>query len=237
MKTHVLRTLAGSTQHTIAVELHRRALALLAGTAPDPASSPTAAAAPAGAAPSLSAAAPPPATSPAVEDIRQERLPSTDRWDVNEAPASCCLRLRVGEIEILYTMRDVSDAELTGRVQHLVPWVQDILDQARERQALLDTLRQQREVASASSASQATDVPPDLQARIDQAVQQALAAQQAASNGTPPANGQASEAETPAVPEGWCDLHQIAMERRSNARGSWWSHWIASEKRYCKGKA
>jgi len=52
-----------------------------------------------------------------------------------------------------------------------------------------------------------------------------------------PANGQAPEAETPAVPEGWCDLHQIAMERRSNARGSWWSHWLASDKRYCKGKA
>jgi len=28
----------------------------------------------------------------------------------------------------MYTMRDVSDAELTGRVQHLVPWVQDVLD-------------------------------------------------------------------------------------------------------------
>jgi len=26
------------------------------------------------------------------------------------------------------------------------------------------------------------------------------------------------------------------MEQRSNARGSWWSHWLASEQRYCKGK-
>ena len=35
----------------------------------------------------------------------------------------------------------------TGRVQHLVPWVQDVLDQARERQAQLETLRQQRAAA------------------------------------------------------------------------------------------
>jgi hypothetical protein len=57
-------------------------------------------------------------------------------------------------------------------------------------------------------------------------VQQALAAH-APSHGTPPANG--------AVPV--CPLHQVVMEQRSNARGSWWSHWLASEKRYCKGKA
>ena len=42
----------------------------------------------------------------------------------------------------MYTMRDVSDAALTSRVQHLVPWVHDVLDQARERQGHLDTLRQ-----------------------------------------------------------------------------------------------
>src|SRR6266481_1137972 len=104
------------------------------------------------------------------------------RWAVTEAPASCCLRLRIGELELMYTMRDVSDAELTSRVQHLVPWVQDVLDQARERQTLLDTLRQQREAAhTAPSASapptpQAPSAPADLQALLQQAVQQALAA-------------------------------------------------------------
>src|SRR3989442_5357242 len=86
------------------------------------------------------------------------------RWDVHEAPASCCLRLRFGELELLYTMRDVSDAELTSRVQHLVPWVQDLLDEARERQAHLDTLRQQREAAPTAPSA-----PADLQAIIPQA--------------------------------------------------------------------
>jgi hypothetical protein len=229
-------------QHRLAVELHRRALALLASTAS--ASSPTAAGAPAGAAPPPSAEAPPAATPAAAEDPRQDRLPSADRWDVNEAPASCCLWLRVGEIEILYTMRDVSDAELTGRVQHLVPWVQDILDQARERQALLDTLRQQREAAQTASytpalaTAQAADTPADLEVRIQQAVQQALAAPQASSHDhrTTAAQSQTPEAEPPAVPAGWCALHQVPMEQRSNAKGTWYSHWVASEQRYCKGK-
>src|SRR5262249_10453563 len=87
--------------HTLAVELHRRALALLDSTAP--ASRPTAAAAPASAAPPPSAEAAPAAPAPA-EDTRQERLPSADRREVTEAPASCCLRLRVGDLEIRYTI-------------------------------------------------------------------------------------------------------------------------------------
>src|SRR5712692_8110026 len=91
--------------------------------------------------------------------------------------------------------------------------------------------------APTPSTLQPTPPPVDLQVLLQQAVQQALAAHQTTSNGTSPANGQAPEAKTPAVPEGWCALHQIAMERRSNARGSWWSHWLASDKRYCKGKA
>ncbi len=173
-------------KHRLAVELHRRALALLAATTP--ASSPTAAGAPAGAAPPPNADAPPAATPPAAEAAHQTQLPSADRWDVHEAPASCCLRLRIDEIELMYTMRDVSDAELTSRVQHLVPWVQDVLDQARERQAHLDALRQQREAASAGPTTVPQPLPPtppaDLQALMQQAVHQALAAPQ------PPSVGQ-----------------------------------------------
>jgi len=233
-------------KHTLAVELHRRALAVLDGTVLAPLSSPisSAVAAPAGAAPRISADALPAATPTApAEDTRQDRLPSADRWEVTEAPASCCLRLRIGEIELMYTMRDVSDAELTSRVQHLVPWVQDVLDQARERQTHLDTLRQQREAASASSASQATDAPADLQGRIDQAVQQALAAWQVTSNGTPPTNGHApADARPPGqgtradTPSGYCALHGVTMEQRSNAKGAWYSHWLAAEARWCRGK-
>jgi hypothetical protein len=149
-------------------------------------------------------------------------------------------------------MRDVSDAELTSRVQHLVPWVQDVLDQARERQTLLDTLRRQREAVQTASDAPALPTPPatvpqaDVQELIRQAVQQALAAQQAPSNGTPPATGHGSDVQAPpsqghgpAAANGatpFCHGHQVAMEQRSNAKGTWWSHWLASEQRYCKGK-
>jgi hypothetical protein len=228
-------------KHSLAVELHRRALTLLDDMAGAQASSTTASftvAAHAGAAPASCAAALPATLPPAAADICQHRLSSADRWAVTEAPASCCLRWRVGDLEMLYTMRDVTDAELTSRVQHLLPWLQDLLDQACERQALLDTLRQQREATSAAAASHAPDTPADLHARIDHAVQQALAAQQATSHGhrTAAAQGQAPEAETPAAPTGWGALHQMPMEQRSNTKGTWYSHWLADEQRYCKGK-
>ena len=224
---------------------------MLDGTALAPLSSTisSAAAAPVGAAPCPRADAPPVATPASTEDLGQDRLPSADRWEVTEAPASCCLRLRIGDIKLMYTMRDVSDAELTSRVQHLVPWVQDVLDQARERQTHLDTFRQQREAAQtasntpASAASQATAVSADLEACIQQAVQQALATQQATSQGTPPANGHGPadtkprRQGTPAdTPSGYCALHGVTMEQRSNANGSWSSHWLAAEARWCRGK-
>jgi hypothetical protein len=226
-------------KHTLAVELHRRALAVLDGTALAPLSRTisSAVAARTGATPCPHADAPPAATPASTEDLRQDHLPSADRWEVTEAPASCCLRLRIGDIELMYTMRDVSDPELTSRVQHLVPWVQDVLDQARERQAHLDILRQQREATQGPVPPPQGSTPPatvsqvDVQALIQQAVQRALAVQQPPSHGQAPANGTAT-----ASPADWCPLHQVSMEQRSNAKGSWYSHWLTSEKRYCKGK-
>ena len=237
-------------KHALAVELHRRALVLLDGTASAPASSPTAVAAPAGAAPRVSAEAPPAATPPAIEDTRQERLPSANRWDVTEAPASCCLRLRVGELEILYTMRDITDAELTSRVQYLVPWVQDVLDQARERQAHLEALRQQRNAASTAPAVpqlppptvSPASVPTDLQALLQQAVQQVLAtAANGQTSGTPPpappSNGTAPSAPEPDDQQtGFCSLHQVPMAQKQNARGTFYGHWLTAEQRHCNGR-
>jgi hypothetical protein len=220
----------GSTpcKHVLAVLIHTRAQDL---AAPSPRPTPPAAA----------AGAPAPA-----KPTRQGRLPSADRWAVTEAPASCCLRLRVGELELMYTMRDVSDAELTSRVQHLVPWVQDVLDQARERQAQLETLRQQRAAAKVAPDAPAqppvptpppASVPADLQTLLQQAVQQALAAQ---------ANGQAPSPPAPAAPSGaapddqqtgFCSIHQAEMTQHTDpASGdTWYSHYLEDAQRYCKG--
>ena len=60
-------------KHTLAVELHRRALVLLEGTAPAPAAA---------------------------------------LWGTTEAPASCNIKLRVGNMELMYTARDIDDATL-----------------------------------------------------------------------------------------------------------------------------
>ena len=83
-------------------------------------------------------------------------------------------------------------------MQHLVPWVQDLVDQDRERQTQLDTLRQQRDAAAGQAAvlppppSVPTVSPPtDVQALIQQAVKQTLAAQAAASKDQPAATSQA----------------------------------------------
>jgi len=140
---------------------------------------------------------------------------------------------------------------------HLMPWVQDLVDQARERQTLLDTLRQQREAAHAAPAAPAPSAPQpptppvDLQALLQQAVQQALA-EHAPSHGTPPANGQALSAPPPAPPSngtaaatgaapddqqtGFCSIHQVAMEQKQNARGTFYGHWLAAEQRHCNGR-
>jgi len=228
-------------KHLLTVRIHALAQALLAPSA-------RAATPPAPAAPAAKPARQPKPAALAAPQAAPVSPPAAARWHVQEAPASCCVRVRVGELELMYTMRDTTDAELTGRVQHLVPWVQDLLDQARERQAQLAALRQQREAATAAPAAplQAPaptlpppSVPPDLQALLQQAVQQALAAQAAV-------NGQAHGTPPPAPPSTgtaaanggapFCHVHQAPLELRTNDRGSWWSHWVASEKRYCKGE-
>ena len=213
-------------KHALAVQIHQQAAAALL--------------------PSASPAAPQAATPP--QPTPQGPPPSADRWHVTEAPASCCLRLRVGELELLYTMRDVSDAELTGRVQHLVPWVQDLLDQARERQAHLEALRQQREAAKAAPAVTPPALPPapatvpaDLQALLQQAVQQALAAANGQAHSTPPpaalSNGTAPSGIAPDDQQtGFCSIHQVQMEQKQNARGVFYGHWLADEQRHCNGR-
>jgi hypothetical protein len=146
----------------------------------------------------------------------------------------------------MYIMRDVSDAELTGRVQHLVPWVQDLVDQARERQTLLDTLRQPREATPTAPAPPVAPAPqtPSAPADLQALIQQALAAQ-AAANGMapsvpPPAPPSMGTAANGAVPDdqqtGFCSLHQVPMAQKQNARGTFYGHWLAAEQRHCNGR-
>jgi hypothetical protein len=219
-------------KHTLAVELHRRALALLEGTAPTPASS----AAPA--APSASpaaAAATPPAALPTAPST-----PASAAWDVHEAPVSSCFKIRVGALEWTHTMRGTDDAELQPRLQTILPTLRDIA-------AALEAMHAEREAAKAAPAAprppapQPASAPADLQALIQQAVQQALAAANGQAPGTPPPapphHGAAPSAPEPDDQQtGFCSIHQVQMEQKSNERGTWYSHWLRGEQQHCKGR-
>ena len=223
-------------KHTLAVELHGRALAVLQGPAaePAPASSPTPAA-PSASLPAA-AAAPPPAVPSAPS------APASSAWNVHEAPASACFKFRVGNLELLYTLRGVDDTELQRRITATLPTLQDIIEACEERAAQRVAERAAAQAAQAAQAQQAQHAPADLPALLQQAVQQALAAQ---ANGAAPSTPPPAAPSTPqrqAKPKtgdqatGFCSLHNVAMEPHENERGSWYSHWLPEDERHCKGR-
>jgi hypothetical protein len=226
-------------KHTLAVELHRRALAVVEGTAP--------AASPAPPAPSASqaaAAAAPPAALPSAPSA-----PASHAWDVHEAPASACFKFRVGNMELMYTLRGIDDAELQRRITATLPTLQEVIEACEERAAQRAAAREAAQAAQAQPAPQAppapqpTSAPADLQTLLQQAVQQALAAQ---ANGqspstpppAPPSNGAAPSSAAPDDQQtGFCSLHQAAMTRHTDpdSGDTWYSHYLEDEQRYCKG--
>jgi hypothetical protein len=218
---------AAFCKHTLAVELHRRALALLDGTAYAAAAAPSAS-------PAAAVAAAPPAVPP--------HAPTSAAWDVHEAPVSSCFKIRVGALEWTHTMRARDDAELETRLQAFLPTFRAIT-------AALEALHAEREAAKAAPAAPAQ--PPaapaavpqaDLQALLQQAVQQALAAHaNGQAQGTlPPAAPSSSAAANGAAPDdqqtGFCSMHQVPMERKQNDRGVFYGHWLADEQRHCNGR-
>src|SRR6266849_1747880 len=86
-------------KHLLAVEVHLGALGL-AAPVPEP-----------------SAAVPEPSAA----------VPSTASLPISEAPASLNIKLRVGNMELMYTMRAVADLKLQRRATMSLPWLQDIL--------------------------------------------------------------------------------------------------------------
>jgi hypothetical protein len=204
-------------KHTLAVELHRRAVELFHGTDAEPV--PTSSVTPG--APSVTPGAP--------------SAPASRAWDVHEAPASACFKFRVGNMELLYTLRGIDDAELQRRMTATLPTLQDIIEACEERAAQRVAERAAAQAAQAQQAPAPESAPADLQALLQQAVQQALAAANGAAPGTPPRvpPSTSTAAANGGVPV--CPIHQVAMELRTNERGSWWSHRLADGS-YCKGK-
>jgi hypothetical protein len=128
----------------------------------------------------------------------------------------------------MYTLRGIDDAELQRRITATLPTLQEVIEACEERAAQAQQAPQVQPPAGA---------PADLQALLQQAVQQARAAQ---ANGTVPVNGQAKgHATRPGKPSdqqtGHCSLHDVEMELRQNERGAWYSHYLEDDGRYCKG--
>jgi hypothetical protein len=125
-------------KHYLAVRIHTRATALLQGTGPAPV---------------------PERTEPSA---RQPDTPASAAWDVHEAPASTCFRFRIGNMELMHTMRGVDDAEILARIKDTLPLLHDIIDACEDRYA---ARLAEREAAKAAPAQQAQPPAPPAQAQ------------------------------------------------------------------------
>jgi len=201
-------------KHLLAVEIHLGALGLVPPDGPAP------------------AAAEEPA--PVQDPAPTAPPPSTARWPISEAPASLNIKLKIGNMELMLTMRDVDDLKLQRRATMSLPWLQEILHGCEANLAA-------RQQAEAERQAQARS----LDEQIAAAVAAAMQAQTSSTNGQSPqqctAPPQPPEAERLANAHdhdpSWCPKHQVTMRwHDGNARGpGWLSHQLADGS-YCKGK-
>src|SRR5882672_6290207 len=52
---------------------------------------------------------------------------SAARWPTSEAPASMNVKLKVGNMELMYTARDTIDQDLQDRMTRLLPWLTEVM--------------------------------------------------------------------------------------------------------------
>ena len=86
---------------------------------------------------------------------RASKTPRAADWKVSEAPASCCLKWRIGTMELMYTARGATDAELQPRITALLPWLQALVSEVEAHAALRP---------EATAADQGPPTPPDASA-------------------------------------------------------------------------
>jgi SWIM zinc finger len=210
-------------KHLLATEIHTGALGL-AGRAEEPLN--------------------PPAPEPALTTSLPPAAPTTASWPISEAPASLNIKLKIGNMGLMLTMRDVDDLKLQRRATMSLPWLQAILHgceanlAARQQEA-----EHRRQQAEAERQAQAQS----LDEQIAAAVQAAMRAQTSRNNGQSPQQRTAAAppqppdadglASTPDHDPSWCPKHQVTMRwHEGNARGpGWFSHQLADGS-YCKGK-
>src|SRR5215467_13332303 len=138
----------------------------------------------------------PPALEPALNTSLPTPAPTTASWPISEAPASLNIKLKIGHMELMYTMRDVDDLKLQRRATMSLPWLQEILHgceanlEARQQEA--ERRRQQAEEEHQAQAR-------SLDEQIAAAVQAAMQAQTSRHNGQNPQ--QRTAAAPPQLPD------------------------------------
>lgn len=198
-------------QHVLAAEIHRRAQAIIEGSYPGPA-----------------------AVAPA-------RPTAAAAWDVHEAQTSCSLKMQLSFGEVIFTMRATSDEEVDERLCNQLAFFQALEAELAGQKAVSADPPAQAEAAAESGV---------LEEMVNDAMQRAMqawAAAQPSGNGQASGNRQAADA-SPAAEEPestgdrfnergdkWCKLCRVWMKQRTNAKGSWHSHWLDAEKRWCRG--
>src|SRR5215813_3882608 len=212
-------------KHLLAAEIHLGALGLVPPSTPEPAA----------------AEVPAPVQDPAP----MTPAPSTASWPISEAPTSLNIKLKIGTMELMFTMRDVDDLKLQRRATMALPWIQEILHGceahlAARQQEAERSLKQAEEERQAQARS--------LDEQIAAAVATAMQAQTSRHNGQSPQQRTAAAPPQPPAAEGlasahdhdpsWCPKHQLTMRwHDGNARGpGWFSHQLADGS-YCKGKS
>jgi hypothetical protein len=209
-------------KHLLATEIHTGALGL-AGRAEESLTSP--------------------ATEPTITTSLPPAAPTTASWPISEAPASLNIKLKVGNMELMLTMRDVDDLKLQRRATMSLPWLQDILHGC---EANLATRQQEAERRRQQAEEERQAQARSLDEQIAAAVAAAMQAQTSRNNSQNPQQRTAAAPPKPPDAErlasahdhdpSWCPTHQVTMRwHDGNARGpGWFSHQLA-DGRYCKG--
>jgi hypothetical protein len=167
---------------------------------------------------------------------QKSAAPAAASWNVHEAPTSCYIKMRVGHLELGYTLRDINDEHLAARLTSVLPRLNTLAEREENR----------REAAKAAAAEQPLAPSPapavDLVQLVQQAVQQVLGSATsqppAANNGHQPAAAPQGQAPQSEASDKWCTMHSEWMVERSNNQGTWFSH-LAIDRQgeyYCKGR-
>src|SRR5215475_8308064 len=144
-------------KHVLAAEIHTGALGL-AGRAEEPLN--------------------PPAPAPALTTSLPPAAPTTASWPISEAPASLNIKLKVGNMELMLTMRDVDDLKLQRRATMSLPWLQEILHGC---EATLAARQQEAERSRQQAEEERQAQARSLDEQIAAAVAAAMKAQATAS--------------------------------------------------------